>query len=179
MTETVTISGARSLPPPIKPLTSLSRIDYADTYTLHKAHCQSHANGNGRPSAEQWARASLGNVPDFWEKVAWSWLLRLKLLPGKSEDIVAGWRVGGRGTEVASDNDDIVNVNGEENDWIRLENSSWLADANILFHTTGTDVSFATAIMYKSWVMRYWWALLGHVHRFAVPRSLKKAKAKL
>ncbi|KAL3951853.1 hypothetical protein ACCO45_013570 [Purpureocillium lilacinum] len=78
-------------------------------------------------SAETWARAILGDVPNLAENLAWHWLLRFPLHHEKSAAHVAGWRIGGKADE-----------------WIRIENSSWLMDGNIVVVKKQQEVSLVT-----------------------------------
>lgn len=131
---------------------SIDPVTYDDTFTLSGLD-----DSMQKASAEQWARAALGNKPNWSERVIWSGLLRFNLHREASQNTVAGWRIGSRG--------------GDE--WIRLDNSSWLMDANIVVSKARGQVSFSTILRYKSIAGRFLWSTLGFVHRWAVPRLLR------
>ena len=132
---------------------SLPGIDYADRFSLAT---------DAEAGPEQWARAMFGDVPSAGEVLIWRVVLGLRLSHGRSPATVAGWRIGGRGT-----------------DWIRLEAASWFLGANLVVQATGGEVSLATFVRYQRPVGRYLWPPLSAVHRFLVPRVLRDADARI
>lgn len=137
---------------------SVGPISYADTFTMTGLE-----DDIDETSAEQWARAVLGNKPNWLEIVVWPCLLRFTLHHEVSRNMIAGWRI-------SSDE-------GDES--IRLENSSWVMDANIIVSKAPGQVSFSTISSYKSIVGRSLWTALGLVHRWALPRLLRKGAQKI
>lgn len=162
------MSGGKSPPLTVitKPLSRVTRdlntvepISYSDTFTITGLQGELE-----QAPAEEWARAVLGNVPNLAENVIWSGLLRFKLHRQVSHTAIAGWQIGGRGGD----------------NWVRLENSSWLMDANILVSKDqGQEVSFSTLLRYKSLAGRLVWSVLGVVHRWVLPRLLRAGARKL
>ncbi|MFC5825057.1 hypothetical protein [Nonomuraea insulae] len=131
-------------------LSSLSRIDYVDHFTV---------STDVEATPEQWARAMFGDVPSAAERLIWRGFLGLRLSRGRSPDTVAGWRITGRG-----------------DDWIRLETASWFMTANLLVQASGGQVSLTTCIRYDRLLGRGVWTPLSAVHRRLVPRMLRAAK---
>jgi hypothetical protein len=103
-------------------------------------------------------RRIFGNVPNIGHKFIWRGLLGFTLDLRRSPGTIAGIRVTGRGQ-----------------DWIRMENSSWLLSANIICKTSAEEVSVITLIQYNHWFARLWWPLLAGIHRSIVPRLLRQA----
>jgi hypothetical protein len=134
-------------------LSSLSRVDYADRFAV-----TTHADA----SPERWARAMFGNVPSAGERLIWRGFLGLRLLPGRSPSTVAGWRIDGRG-----------------DDWIRLATDSWFLSANLVVRVADGEAALATFLRYDRWPGAVVWPPLSAVHRFLVPRVLRKAAARL
>lgn len=137
---------------------SVTSITYDDTFTISGLD-----DVTDKTSAEQWARAVLGNKPNWSETLIWSGLLRFTLHREVSRSTVAGWRIGACG--------------GDE--WVRLENSSWLMDANIVVSKAPGQVSFSTMLRYKSIAGRLLWSGLGFVHRWALPRLLREGAQRI
>jgi hypothetical protein len=142
-----------TVPEPIRALSSLSSIDYADEFTLVTGL---------RATPEQWARAMFGDEPSAGEWFIWRGLLHLRLSRGRSPDTVAGWRIGDRGA-----------------DWIRLEVASWFLAGNLVVHTAPGRVSLATFLHYARPVGGVWWPPLSAVHRRLVPGLLRDAATRV
>jgi hypothetical protein len=134
-------------------LSALPKIDYADRFAV--------ATGTDA-TPERWARAMFGNVPGPGERLIWRGFLGLRLIPGRSPSTVAGWRIDGRG-----------------DDWIRLAAASWFLSANLVVRTGDGQVALATFLSYDRWPGAVVWPPLSAVHRFLVPRVLRKAVARL
>jgi hypothetical protein len=143
--------GADKIPQHIRQIGSVSKLDYADIFNTPIPQVLQDA------SAEEWARAMLGDVYNFEEYLAWHVLLRLPLKKEASSELIAGCRVGARGEE-----------------WIRIDNECWLMAVNIIVIKEEGRIYFATLFEYRSWVARPWWWLLSHVHRDGVPKLLKQ-----
>ncbi|MEU3166426.1 hypothetical protein [Streptosporangium sp. NPDC006930] len=145
--------GTHSVPESVRALSSLSRIDYVDLFTL---------STDADATPEQWARAMFGDVPSIAELLIWRVLLGFRLSPGRSPDTVAGWWIGERGE-----------------DWIRLEAASWFLSGNLLVRTAEGRVSLGTFLRYDRSLAHTVWPPLSAVHRLLVPGVLRTAAAKL
>jgi hypothetical protein len=145
--------GTRNIPEPVRMLSSLPEIDYADQFTL-----STHAHA----TPEQWARAMFGDVPSVGELLIWRGLLGLRLSPSRSPATVAGWQIGDRG-----------------DDWIRLEAGSWFLAGNLLVHTADGRVSLGTFLHYRRRLGDSVWPPLSAIHRRLVPGVLRHAAARL
>lgn len=143
--------GVDNLPDPIRELSSLPVISYADQFTVTTSETA---------SPEQWARAMFGDVPNFGEIFIWRVLLAIRLAPGKSPDTVAGWRISDRG-----------------DDWIRLEANSWFLSANLIVHLAPEQVSLTTLLSYDRLPARVSWPALSPIHRRLCPRVMRDAVA--
>lgn len=145
--------GTHNIPEPVRTLSSLPDIDYADRFTL-----ATHAHA----TPEQWARAMFGDVPGARELLIWRGLLGLRLSRGRSAATVAGWQIGDRG-----------------DDWIRLEAGSWFLAGNLLVQTADERVSLGTFLHYHRRLGHAVWPPLSAVHRRLVPGLLRGAAARL
>ncbi|KAA6198259.1 hypothetical protein F2B00_32035 [Streptomyces parvus] len=145
--------GVHSIPAATRALGSLSRVDYADVFTL-AGDVGTHA------TAEQWARALFGDVPDPVERLIWQCLLGLRLSRGRSPGTVAGWRIAERGE-----------------DWIRLEAASWFLTGNLVVRAADGQVSLGTFLRYDHPLARAVWPPLSAVHRRLAPGLLRDAAA--
>ncbi|MGV9308255.1 hypothetical protein ACWDLG_33200 [Nonomuraea sp. NPDC003727] len=144
--------GTRDVPESVLALSSLSRIDYVDHFTLF-------TDVDATP--EQWARAMFGDVPDAAERLIWCGFLGLRISRGRSPDTVAGWRIAGRG-----------------DDWIRLEADSWFVTGNLVVQAADRRVSLGTFLRYDRRLGRAVWPPLSAVHRRLAPGLLRGAAAK-
>jgi len=145
--------GTHDIPESVRALSPLSRIDYADLFTL---------STDTAATPERWARAMFGDVPDAGELLIWRVVLGFRLSRGRSPDTVAGWRIGERGE-----------------DWILLEAASWFLSGNLLVRTAEGKVSLGTFLRYDRSLARAVWPPLSAVHRLLVPGVLRAAAAKL
>lgn len=143
--------GVDKLPDPIRDLSSLPVISYADQFTVTTSETA---------SPEQWARTMFGDVPNFGEVFIWRGLLGIRLAPGKSADTVAGWRIGDRA-----------------DDWIRLEANSWFLSANLIVHRASEQLSLTTLLSYDRLPAGISWPLLSRVHRRLCPGVMRDAVA--
>jgi hypothetical protein len=142
-----------SIAEPVRALSSVPAIDYADVFALPTAL---------DATPEQWARAMFGDVPSAAERLIWRGLLGLRLSSGRSPETVAGWWIGDRG-----------------DDWIRLEAASWFLTANLVVRTADGQVSLVTFVHYARRLGGVVWPPLSAVHRGLVPRVLRKAAARV
>lgn len=141
------------IPEPVRALSSLPAIDYADYFTLA-------ADLPATP--ERWARAMFGDVPSLAELLIWQVVLGLRLDRRRSPETVAGWRIGGRGAN-----------------WIRLETASWFLSANLLVRIGRDRVSLATFLHYRRPVGAIVWPPLSAIHRALIPGVLRTAAARI
>ncbi|MFB8138213.1 DUF2867 domain-containing protein [Streptomyces parvus] len=163
--------GTHEVPESIRALSSLSRIDYADVFTLSTdtdtdtdagtdANTDAVTNVGAGATAELWARALFGDVPDPVERLIWQGLLGLRLSRGRSPGTVAGWRIAERGE-----------------DWIRLEAASWFLTGNLVVRAADGQVSLGTFLRYDHRLARAVWPPLSAVHRRLAPGLLRDAAA--
>ncbi|MYV59572.1 DUF2867 domain-containing protein, partial [Streptomyces sp. SID4931] len=163
--------GTHEIPGPIRALSSLSRIDYADVFTLStdttagtdadtNVGTGAGAGAGAGATAELWARALFGDVPDPVERLIWQGLLGLRLSRGRSPGTVAGWRIAERGE-----------------DWIRLEAASWFLTGNLVVRAADGQVSLGTFLRYDRRPARAVWSPLSAVHRRLAPGLLRDAAA--
>ncbi len=145
--------GTGNVPGPVRALSSLADVDYADHVALA-------TEADATP--EQWARAMFGHVPGPAERLIWAGLLQLRLSRGRSPATVAGWRIGGRGA-----------------DWIRLEAASWFLTANLVVRATDGRVSLTTFLHYDRGLGRLVWPPLSAIHRRLIPGVLRGAAARI
>ncbi|MEU2351212.1 hypothetical protein [Modestobacter sp. NPDC049651] len=143
----------REVPGPVRALSSLDRIDYADRFTLATA---------AAATPEQWARAMFGDVPSPAEQLIWRGVLGFRLARGRSPATVAGWRIGGHG-----------------DDWIRLETASWALSADMLVQTARGQVTWTTCLRFDRPPGRAVWRPASAVHRRLVPGVLRAAASRL
>lgn len=147
------VVGTHNVPESIRVLSSLSRIDYVDVFTLS-------VDADATP--EQWARAMFGDVPSSAERLIWRGLLGLRLSRGRSPETVGGWRITARGE-----------------DWIRLEAASWFLTGNLVVEATDGRVSLGTFLRYERRLGQYVWPPLSAVHRRLAPGLLPDAERKI
>ncbi|GGP81924.1 DUF2867 domain-containing protein [Streptomyces sindenensis] len=157
--------GTHEIPGPIRALSSLSRIDYADVFTLSTdatagTDADTNVGAGTGATAELWARALFGDVPDPVERLIWRGLLGLRLSRGRSPGTVAGWRIAERGE-----------------DWIRLEAASWFLTGNLVVRAADGQVSLGTFLRYDRRLARAVWPPLSAVHRRLAPGLLRDAAA--
>jgi len=156
MTPTNTVTarvGPAAIPADTRSLCSLPAIDYGDDFTLTTA---------GQATPEAWARAALGDVPNWGERCVWRGVLRLRLSRKATTDTVAGWPVTGRG-----------------DGWIRLETASWFLGATVIVRTATGQVSLTTLVHYRQFMGRLVWPPISALHRRLVPRLLHLGQARL
>jgi hypothetical protein len=143
------VIGMSNVPDSILFASSLPDADYADVFTL-SPHLDA--------SPEQWARATLGDIPTPGERLIWRGLLGLRLSRGRSPNAVAGWLIAECGDH-----------------WIRLEAGSWFLSGNLIVRTADGRMSLATFVRYDRGIARLIWPPLAAVHRRAVPALLRGA----
>ncbi|MGW1377514.1 DUF2867 domain-containing protein [Streptomyces sp. NPDC002446] len=149
--------GVHNIPESVRALSSLSRVDYVDVFTL-RLDADADADAGGGATPERWARAMFGDVPSVAAKLIWRGLLGLRLRRGRSPETVAGWQIAERGE-----------------DWIRLEAASWFLTGNLLVQATEGRVSLGTFLRYDRRLGRAVWPVLSAVHRRLAPGLLRDA----
>ncbi len=145
-------AGTRAVGASVRGASALPAIDYADRFTLRT---------DVVAAPEEWARAMFGNEPKPGETFLWRGLLGLRLVPA-APDVVAGWRIDGRGA-----------------DWIRLATRSWFLRAELVVAASGGEVALTTMLHYArvpAWLI---WPPLSVVHRGLAPGVLLAAEAVL
>lgn len=147
------VVGVGQLPPSALMLSSLAVVDYGDRVSM---------STDSSATPEQWARAMFGDVPNALQRVIWRGFLGLRLTRGRSSELVAGWRVGGRG-----------------DGWIRLEATSWLLDGNLVVEAARGEVALGTYLHHRRRLGRAVWFALSTVHRRLAPGLLPSAAARL
>ncbi|MFC5951297.1 hypothetical protein ACFQH9_23805 [Pseudonocardia lutea] len=148
------VRGVPEIPTTVRERAALPTVDYADLFTVPAPA--------GDASAEHWARAMFGSVPDLGERLIWRVLLGLRLDPARGPDTVAGWRVTGR-----------------EDDWIRMATAGPLLSANLVVTTGEGHAALATFVHFERRAGRLLWRPASAVHRALVPRVLRKAAARI
>jgi hypothetical protein len=141
----------RNVSEEIRSLCSLSRIDYADLFSVTAPAARD-------SSPEQWARAGIDVAAGAGGQFVWRVLLGLRLAARTSPDHVAGWTIGKRGE-----------------DWIRLEATSWFLTAHLVVRTEEDEASVATFIRYDRPPGSLVWPRLAVFHRRAMPGLLIRA----
>ena len=151
-TETVsTTIGVDNVPETIRRLSTLTQVDYADSYTVATTHADDR-------SPEAWARAVLEDTPlghgarQLWQD------LGLRLGAPNSPDHVQGWKIAARGDE-----------------WIRLETSSSWTSSEVVFFVSEDRLSLAFFLRYDSPKARETWAAVSAMHQKAVPALFHQA----
>jgi Protein of unknown function (DUF2867) len=112
-------------------------------------------------SAEDWARAVFDHAPRalyHFVVIGWRVVLGLRLGPRPSPDHVIGWRLADQG----------------EN-WVRLEVSSTMLEAHIVFWLDPDGLTFSTSVHYERRPARLIWLALSPVHGVVVPMLLRSA----
>ncbi|MFD7546480.1 hypothetical protein ACFV0R_12715 [Streptomyces sp. NPDC059578] len=146
-------AGVHRTPEPLRSLSGLPSLDYADHFTLRT---------DTAAAPERWARAMFGDVPGPAERFIWRGLLGLRLSRGRSPDTVAGWRVTARGE-----------------DWIRLEAASWFLAGALVVRAPRSQVTLGTFLHYRRRPGRAIWPPLSAVHRRLAPGLLRDAEARV
>ncbi|PMR61548.1 hypothetical protein C1A38_08590 [Verrucosispora sp. ts21] len=150
---TVSTIGVERLPASVRTLSSLSRIDYADHFLLPT---------DAAAPVELWARVMFGDTPDAIELFLWRGLMGLRLSRTVSADTVAGWQIA-----------------EQDDEWIRLEATSWFLAANMVVQATGDSVALGTFLRYDRWLAHLVWPPLSILHRRLVPGVLRKAASRI
>lgn len=141
------------VPAPVRALSSLTPISYADYFTLPTTL---------PATARQWALAMFGDTPNAAQWLIWRGLLGLRLTPSPAPSTIAGWH-----------------LTADHDDWVRLEQSSPLYRANLIVRTSPSQVAVGTFLTYLRRPAEQWWRPLSAVHRALVPRILRHAATRL
>ncbi|MEV6346761.1 hypothetical protein [Actinoplanes sp. NPDC051851] len=141
------------VPAPVRALSSLDPISYADWFTLPTTLTA---------TAPEWARAMFGDAPNAAQWFIWRGLLGFPLVAHPSPDTIAGWPVTGGG-----------------DGWVRMEQASTLYRANLIVHTGDGRVGVGTFLTYRRPGAGSWWRPLSTVHRALIPRVLRQAATRL
>ena len=134
--------------------------DYVDLFTTT-------ASDATAATPEQWARAAIEGARAGGRFMAWRAMLRLRLEPhpwtppaaARSDaDHIAGWQ---------------IVENGDR--WIRVEASSRVMTAQMVFQVEAQRVSFATCVRYDRPGGAVIWKPVSAIHRRIAPRFLGAA----
>lgn len=145
------VIGLRDVPEGIGRVNTLANPDYVDVFTIASREAKDH-------SPEEWARAALENTPTgrsaplLWQSIG------LRLGPRPSSQHVQGWTITGR-----------------DQDWIRLETSSWFMTANAIVKIDDDQVSAALFVRYDRPIAAVIWPPVSVMHRRAMPTLLRQA----
>lgn len=146
------IVGVEALPEEIREYCALDRIDFAD---------QVCARGVPRRCAEQWARATVGNVHPMVGTLIWHVGLRGRLDHRRSPDLIGGWRVAHR-----------------DEHRIRLEIPSTVMSLRLVLTTEDDRVTLTTCVRYAAPRGKVAWKMIEPLHGFGDPRLLAGAARK-
>jgi hypothetical protein len=147
-----TAIGFEKLPYPIRRLTALTEVDYADSYTASTTTARD-------KTPEEWGRALLEATPlGRQARVLWQ-ILGLRLGPSGSPDFIQGWKIA-----------------AGDYDWIRLETKSWWATANAVCYVEDERISIALFLRYASPLAPLLWGPVSVVHQRAVPVLVHEAR---
>jgi hypothetical protein len=144
---------AHHIPEPVRALSSLSNIQYADQFTL---------STQVDATPEQWVRAMFGDVPSITALLIWKGVLGFRLSQVRSPETVAGWR-----------------IDENHKDRIRLETSSWFLSANIVVQVADGQVSSGTFLKYERRIAYVVWPVASVLHRLLVPWLLRGAATRI
>jgi hypothetical protein len=146
------------VPPAVRALSTLARVDYADAFVLDLAP------GDGR-TAEQWARTVLEDAPGRVRAgllSGWS-AIGLELDRGRGDEAVLGWPVRRRSPgEVLLAAASRIGLPGE-----------------LLFRCDGDELHFSTFVQHANPAARLVWAGVEPVHVPIVRRILEHAGRRL
>jgi hypothetical protein len=152
---TPTVEQARTAPDAIRSLTTMTSPDYVDLFTVT-------APGASDGSAEQWARSALERASRAGRFIAWQVLCGLRLETHPSPDRVAGWKVAAK-----------------DDNWIRLEASSWFMTAHAVVYVEDDRVSVALFIRYDRAAGALVWSPISVIHRQLMPAVLQAAARRM
>lgn len=143
-----------AMPPDARTLSTLSRIDYEDSFLVETAPA-------GERTGEQWARAVLEEAPVIVRrKLLWGWFaLGLKLGGSHSDGLVLGWE-----------------IRRSTHDFALLGARSRVGmPAELLFKPQPHTLLFATFVQHQNPIARAVWSRVTPRHRQVVPYLLRRA----
>ncbi len=142
-----------ALPPAARALSTLSHVDYEDAFLVETGSAQDR-------TAEQWARAILGDAPLVMRGgLLWGWsALGLRVDPTRSDGHVLGW-------EVRRSTPDFV---------LLAARSRVGMPAELLFERQQHTLLFATFVQQENPIARAVWAGIGPGHRRVVRYVLEQ-----
>jgi hypothetical protein len=147
----VTAVGLSNIPEVIRSRDTLPSPDYVDVITVTTGEVTD-------ASAEEWARAALEDTPTGRAAPRLWRLLGVRLGPRPSPDYVQGWKI--------ADGDD---------DWIRIEATSWFMTAHAVVQVKDGKVSVALFVRYDRPIAALIWPSVSIMHRRAVPAMIREA----
>jgi hypothetical protein len=143
-----TVRRRHDIPADISAADPFDPPDYVDLFVASVA-------GARDAAPEEWARATMEGADPIGRFLAWQTVLGLRLARGAAADHIAGWRIAERTP-----------------DWIRVEASSWIMSAHIVFLVEADTVSFATSVRYDRRLAGVVWPAVAVVHRAVAPGFL-------
>jgi hypothetical protein len=147
-----------AVPPNLRALCALPRIDYEDAFALEVAAAR-------QRTPAQWARVSLGDAPPNIGTSLWSAFSALGVLPQArdrtADQVVSGW-------EFRRTTEEFALLGGDARIGLSAE---------LLFHVRPQGVLWATFVQLKNPLARAAWAGLTPIHRRVVPQLLRRAAA--
>lgn len=113
----------------------------------------------GLGDAEQWARAVLGTTrARLFGQPLWRVALGLRLASCDAPEAIEGWAIGDSGPG-----------------WTRVEASSWLLTAHVVFRAAGSERSVSLFVRYRRPPAALVWLPLSVLHQRAVPALMHEA----
>ncbi|ARF75945.1 hypothetical protein B7C62_29515 [Kitasatospora albolonga] len=143
------------LPEVLCATTELPSVQYADRFALATGAVEG-------TTAEAWARALFGDVPDLGERIVWQGVLGLRLASGRAPGTLAGWRVVAQDERV-----------------IRLWAQSWFIACELVVERGDAEVSLTTLMHYRRRLGRTVWTPVSAVHRRLAPGLLHDAEVRV
>src|SRR5215813_3694785 len=144
-----TVLQQRDVPGTIRSLSTMTRPDYVDLFSVT-------TSGVASRSAEQWTRAAV-EAAGLAGQFVWRVLCGLRLERRASPDHVGGWKIADRGDS-----------------WIRAEAASWFMTAHVVLKVDDGQLSVATFIRYDRPMAALVWPPLSAAHRFMMPGLLRQ-----
>ncbi len=143
-----------AVPPEARALSSLARVDYADTYVVDTGPARTR-------SGEQWSRAVLEDAPAVMRrKLRYGWFaLGLKLGSTRSDRRVLGW-------EIRHSTPELV---------LLAAGSRVGLPAELLFKREDDTLLAATFVQKRNPIARVMWAAVERRHQQVVPYLLDRA----
>ena len=148
------------VPESARALSTLSKVDYADAFSLEIAAARER-------TPERWARTILDSAPRPQQR-ALLWILTsvigLELGPMDADGFVVGWEIRHSNAEFAL---------------LAARSPRIGLSAELVFKPARGILTFATFVELKTPIAKAMWAALSHLHRQVVPYLLARADRKI